>query len=307
MRPSTVINRIAALAVAAVTSVLAQGGMLAFTSEDAAFAYETAAGLVSNCTPRNAGTPGAVRAAAWLAKRAGAHGLPARLDRFQANVYADRFDFANVVAEMPGTDPKTPWIILLSHFDTAPNVAAGFQGANDGASTCGLLMALGRVLRRESRRRMNVMLVWTDGEECRIAYMPRDGFQGSKHLLETVRTRRLPVKAVICLDMLGDRDLNVVVPSNSSPGLKAIAQKAADAIGAADWFSLRETIAVKDDHSAFFDAGYPAIDLIDFEFGSAPGKNDYWHTPKDTLDKISKKSLFHAGRLVVGILDRLMQ
>ena len=305
MSASTSICRVAVFAAVTFLSVRAPGGALSFAPTDAAFAYETAAGLVSNCTPRNAGTPGAIRAAEWLARRATEQGVKAELDRFRANVYAERFEFANVVAELPGTDPAAPWIVLISHFDTAPTAAKGFEGANDGASTSGLLMALACRLARRQNRRWNVMCVWTDAEECRIAYMPRDGFQGSRRLLENIRAKGRSVQAVICLDMLGDRDLNIVIPANTTPFLRKLALRAARNAGVADKVTSRDSIVVKDDHSAFYDAGYPAIDLIDFEFGSAPGLNDYWHTPKDTMDKVSVNSLLLSGRLVAGMLELL--
>lgn len=275
---------------------------LVFTAADAEVAYATAAGLVKDCTPRNAGTPGALRAAQWLCPRAGA---TATLERFRDAVNDETCDFANVVLELPGTDRTAPWIILLSHFDTAPNVPPGFQGANDGASTSGLLVALAGVLRRSTRLRHNVMLVWTDGEECRIAYGPRDGFHGSRRLLGTVQRRGLGVRAAICLDMLGDRDLAIGIPANGAPELRRLALVAARRAGLADKVSLRDSVAVKDDHACFHDAGYPALDLIDFSFGSAPGLNDYWHTPHDTLDKISAESLRTSGRLAVELLNLL--
>jgi hypothetical protein len=47
------------------------------------------------------------------------------------------------------------------------------------------------------------------------------------------------------------------------------------------------------------------MDLIDFEFGSAPGLNDFWHTEKDTLDKISPHSLEVVGRTTLRLLSLL--
>ncbi len=61
-----------------------------------------------------------------------------------------------------------------------------------------------------------------------------------------------------------------------------------------------------DDHVPFLKAGMPAIDIIDFEFGSKPGLNDYWHTPEDTLDKVSPDSLQTIGRVVLRSLNKLM-
>ena len=63
---------------------------------------------------------------------------------------------------------------------------------------------------------------------------------------------------------------------------------------------------VKDDHVAFLEAGFKAIDLIDFDYGSAPGLNDYWHTEQDTVDKISEASLLKSGKLVCEMLNVLL-
>jgi hypothetical protein len=51
--------------------------------------------------------------------------------------------------------------------------------------------------------------------------------------------------------------------------------------------------------------GVPAVDLIDFRYGSKPGWNDYWHTPQDTLDKLSAESLQIVGRVVIEMMNRL--
>ena len=274
-----------------------------FKPSDARAAYGAAAALVRTCTPRDAGTAGGRRAADLIRLQATRAGLTARLDPFTAQSRDEIRSFVNVVAEIPGTDPTAPWIVLISHFDTKPGIR-DFQGANDGASTSGLLVALGSVLMRE-RRRENICLVWTDGEECRVAYSNADGFQGSRHLVKQFQSKRRTVKAAICLDMLGDRDLHIEVPANGTPALRTLAKQAAIKAGFSRRLSFQDEFQVGDDHSAFLDAGYPAIDLIDFTFGSAPGLNDYWHTPQDTLDKISSSSLFISGRIVVEIVNLL--
>ena len=60
-------------------------------------------------------------------------------------------------------------------------------------------------------------------------------------------------------------------------------------------------------------AGIPAVDLIDFRFGSeranyGPGgpDNAYWHTTADTLDKVSAESLKVVGDTVVVALPRII-
>lgn len=150
----------------------------------------------------------------------------------------------------------------------------------------------------------NLMMIWTDGEECFDSYGPDDGLWGSRHAAEMLKREKRPVKAVICLDMLGDADLQISLPANSSKALRNIVHYAAKKTGCKDKVrDIRES--VKDDHVPFLEAGYKAIDLIDFEYGSAPGLNDYWHTPEDTMDHVSEESLYLAGRLVTEILNVL--
>ena len=266
-----------------------QANPIEFTEADAHVALAAASNLVERCTPRDAGTMRGRLAANWILTPDGER------------------TFANVMVEFPGTKTNAAWIVVMSHFDTMPNIGEGFQGANDGASTSGLLIALANALRRAGRQPESIALVWTDGEECRKAYGPDDGFQGSRRLAETFRARQRQVKAAICVDMLGDKNLNITLPANTTPILKDIALAAATRIGAEKKIVYKDDIVVKDDHSAFLDLGYPSIDLIDFDFGSAPGLNDWWHTPNDTLDKISAESLLLSGRLTAEILNALQR
>lgn len=297
-------KRFGCLAVFLAAHVITAAAAVVFKPSDARIAFGAAAELVRACTPRDAGTAGGRRAADQIRLLAMRRGLNARLDPFAGQSRDEIRHFANVVAEIPGMDPAAPWIVLMSHYDTKPGIA-GFQGANDGASTSGLLVALGGALVRAGRRRENICLVWTDGEECRVSYQADDGFHGSRRLVQQFRAKKRTVKAVVCLDMLGDRDLLIEVPANGTPWLRNLAKQAAAKAGFPRRLAIQDELQVADDHAAFFEAGYPAIDLIDFTFGSAPGQNDYWHTSADTLDKISSSSLFISGRIVAEIVNLL--
>jgi Zn-dependent M28 family amino/carboxypeptidase len=261
---------------------------------------------VTNCTPRDAGTPAGRRAADWICAAARQAGAAARVDSFVALSRASLVSFANVVAEFPGSDPAAPWIVLISHFDTMPGIGNGFQGANDGASTTGLLLAFTRSLSRAGQLKENVMLAWTDAEECRVSYGRHDGFQGSRRLVEQFAAKRRAVKAAICLDMLGDRSLHITVPGNGTPALRKYAVKAAEKAGVPQMLSLRDAMVVGDDHGPFLKAGCPVICLIDFDYGTLPGLNNYWHTPLDTIDKISADSLYVAGRITAELVNLLV-
>lgn len=283
-----------------VAAVLAAA--LAFTPAEAHLAFETAGRLVERHTPRDAGTTGGRRAAQFILDAVSATGSDARLDAFEADTPCGRRLFTNVECEFV-SNPTGAWTVVVSHYDTKPGVKC--PGANDGASTTGLLVAIADALRARRGQRGNVLLVWTDGEESMKAYTDRDGFWGSRHAAEKLKASGRDVRAVICLDMLGDRELSVSLPRNSSPALRQIALLAARRAG--EEGLVREIPElVKDDHVPFQNLGFPSVDLIDFDFGSAPGRNDFWHTGEDTLDKISEGSLLRSGRLVSAMLDILL-
>jgi glutaminyl-peptide cyclotransferase len=195
--------------------------------------------------------------------------------------------------------------VLVSHYDTKSGISPDFAGANDSGSSTGLLLELARVIKSEKKEGPDILLAFVDGEECAVEYGRNDGLHGSKHLAEMLLKKygNQAIKGVIVMDMIGDRNLNVTIPMNSSHALASLALKAAHEDGQRLKFSLGNEII--DDHVPFIMKGIKAIDLIDFEFGSAPGKNDYWHTTADTIDKLSPESLGIAGRVVIRMINKL--
>ena len=295
---------VVAATVAGAVFTAASAAVVKFTADDARNAYATAADFVRHCTPRDAGTIRGRLAAAWIMDRVSRTGADAAIDSFKADSPRGVKPFANVVVEFPGTKPNAPWVVLISHFDTPPGIGGGFEGANDGASTTGLLIALAGAIRRAGKLPDNIMLLWTDAEECMVSYSENDGFQGARHALKGFRERRRAVKAAIGLDMLGDRDLHIQMPANGTVRLQNAVFEAAKRAGLEGLVSIgRDT--VKDDFAVFHDAGCPAVNLIDFNYGSAPGKNDYWHTAEDRMDKIGEESLLKSGMLVAELLNML--
>lgn len=274
---------------------------LRYSEANVRTAYETASNLVEKCTPREAGTLRGRLAANFLLDAAASAGANARLDVFTADTPVGMRHFTNVVA-MWNVNPTGKWVVVVSHYDTKPFTKC--PGANDGASTSGLLVGLAEAISDARQPPCNMALMWLDGEECMFAYGQNDGLWGSRRASEIWKTLNFPTKAVICLDMLGDADLRISIPRNSSPSLRALALAAARQTKNASIVSeLGES--VKDDHVPFATHGFPAIDLIDFEFGSAAGLNDYWHTEHDTIDKISMQSLAKSGRIVCCMINTL--
>jgi Zn-dependent M28 family amino/carboxypeptidase len=251
--------------------------------------------------PRDAGTPGAERAANWLAAELRSLGLDVTIDAFEDKMPLGRRTFYNVLARLPGQSSGR--VLLLSHYDTKAGIAPDFIGANDGGSSTGLLLALAQWLAHQPLR-YGLTFAFLDGEECLYGYGPNDGLHGSRHLARQKRDHDVPLRAVILLDMIGDRDLCFTVPRNSTPALKLLLLDAAEAQGVRDRIRLLDT-DILDDHQPFLDLGFHAIDLIDFDYGSRPGANNFWHTPEDTLDKLSSETLRQVGAVTLEMLHRL--
>lgn len=258
--------------------------------------------------PRPAGSDGAAKAASFLKARFEEYGLETTLDEFEEDTPLGPVVFRNVVARLPGSGGET--IVLGSHYDTKRGIGTGFVGANDSGSSTGVLLELARAVREAVPSGLlgaDLVFVAFDGEECAVRYGPRDGFHGSRRFVRRLKESGGVdlVRAMILMDMVGDRDLRVTIPANGTPWLRRLALDAAEDMGVRQQFGLFPG-AIGDDHVAFLEAGIPAIDLIDFTFGSAPGRNDYWHTEEDTLDKLSPESLETVGRVVLRMVDRLL-
>ena len=250
--------------------------------------------------PRDALTPGAEAAAKWLAAELSAIGLKPDTDTFDdpAPDGTSRL-FRNVTATAPGTGKGQ--VLLLSHYDTKAGISNSFIGANDGGSSTGLLLELAAYFVRNPPT-PSVTFAFLDGEECRRAYGESDGLHGSRHLARKMREAGQGTDAVILLDMVGDLDLRLTLPRNGTARLKTALLDAAAAQGLRSKVGLLSYDMV-DDHQPFLDAGFPAIDIIDFEYGSAPGLRNYWHTDADTVDKLSAESLRITGAIVIQLIS----
>ncbi len=256
--------------------------------------------------PRDAGTPGAEQAAQHLRARLQTAGLEAFIDSFPDLTPTGTQTFHNVFGRLPGQGRGL--ILLASHYDSKAGMEPPFCGANDSASSSGVLLELARLLAPITNLPPEILFVFFDGEECVRYYSELDGLHGSRHLARQLveNGKQNEVQAVILLDMVGDKNYNITIPQNTTPSLVRIALDAAEAEGIRASFSLYR-YAMGDDHVPFLAAGMPAINLIDFEFGSAPGRNDYWHTPDDNMDRISAESLGKTGRVVLRMLNTLIQ
>jgi glutaminyl-peptide cyclotransferase len=181
-----------------------------------------------------------------------------------------------------------------------------YVGANDGASSSALLLEIADQLRGKKLEGYSVWLVWDDAEEAMKAWTDADSLYGIRHLAQKWQDDGTlkKIKAFLLADMIGDADLNIDRDLNSTPWLEEVVYQAATRLGDQSHFYAREN-QVSDDHIPFMQRGVPCADLIDFDYGY---NNVFWHTPQDTVDKLSPKSLEIVGGTVletIRILDKM--
>jgi Zn-dependent M28 family amino/carboxypeptidase len=282
-------RRLPALALAALA--LAAVAAAAPPAFDGAAALRHVERLVA-IGPRVAGSPGGQRAREYIVgelKKIG--GVQVQVKPFEAETPHGRLAMANVIAVLPGR--RSEVVMLAGHYDTKHFTAFRFVGANDGGSSAALLLELARRL-AAGRRDYTYWLVWFDGEEARESWTARDSLYGSRRLAaDLARARQLP-RAMILVDMIGDRDLAIRRETHSAGWLTEIVWDAAARLGHGRHF-LRDALPVEDDHVPFLERGVPATLLIDFDYPP-------WHTAEDTLDKVSAESLAVVGQVLLEAL-----
>lgn len=222
-------------------------------------------------------------------------------DAFTAQTAAGVYPMRNIVAKIPGN--KDGIIVVAGHYDTNLPLPKTYVGANDGGSSMGLMLEMADVLRGKQMQGYSVWLVWLDGEEATVHWTDTDSLYGSRHLAQLWQQdgTAKKIKAFLLLDMVGDADLNIDRDTNSTVWLEDLVRDAAVRLGYQSHFFARQ-LAVEDDHLPFAKIGVPVADLIDFDYGY---DNVFWHTPQDTVDKLSPNSLQIVGDTVLETIRAL--
>ena len=231
------------------------------------------------------------------------------VDSFSASTPAGLLPMRNFIVRYPGK--KDGVIVLASHYETNyPLKDTGFVGANDGAATSALLMEIGNYLRAHPPEGYSVWLVFDDGEEAIRSWSASDSLYGTRHLAAkwSQNGTLAKIKAFIVADMIADKDLNIDRDLNSTPALEDLLLQAAKNTGHSAYV-FKNSNQVEDDHLPFKQRGVPVLDMIDIDYG--PHTNEmpdgYHHTPQDTLDKISPKSLQISGDLMLEVIRLINQ
>jgi glutaminyl-peptide cyclotransferase len=233
-------------------------------------------------------------------------------DAFTAGTVEGKFPVRNIITKFPGT--KDGIIVIMGHYDTNYWLrGTGYVGANDGGSSTAILLEFANQLRGDlhgggpgkKRDGYSVWLVWTDGEEAVKSWSDTDSLYGTRHLAEKWEKDGTlkKIKALMVLDMIGDADLDIQRNTDGTAWLLDLIYAAAERTGYQSHFYAMQG-AIEDDHLPFLKRGVPSADVIDLDYGY---NNVFHHTPQDTIDKVSPKSLQIAGDTILETVHLLDQ
>jgi glutaminyl-peptide cyclotransferase len=234
-------------------------------------------------------------------------------DAFTATTPIGPVRMHNYIVKFPGK--KDGIIVLASHYETNyPLKDIAFVGANDGACTTALLIALGQYYRGHPPQGYSVWLLFDDGEEA----IGNNGMSGSDQLYGVRHIAAkwssdgtlTHIKAFLVADMIGWKQMNIDRETNSTPWLLDLLARAGKDTGHSNYL-FKTSIAIDDDHIPFKDRGVPVLDVIDFEYGPAdpkrPGEYEFHHTAQDSMDKLSATSLQVSADLFLDLVKLIDQ
>lgn len=246
--------------------------------------------------PRPAGSPQLRQTRAYITRQMSALGLTVQEQPFTATTPLGRIEMVNLIVRLPGR--RTDRILVSGHYDTKLFKDAVFVGASDGGSSAAFLIELARVLKNRPGE-FTYDLVWFDGEEALVDwYHPSgtDNTYGSRYYVQAARQANAltSIAAMVLVDMIGDRELRIRRETQSTAWLTNLIWTAARRLNHQSVF-IDETTLVADDHLPFLAAGVPSVDIIDLDYPQ-------WHTPDDTLEHVSARSLQVVGEVLVAAI-----
>jgi hypothetical protein len=264
---------------------------------DGTLAYNHVAKLVS-FGPRPSGSQAITQAQDYITSQLSSFGCTVDTDAFSSETTpAGRLAMKNIVAKIPGE--REGIILLGTHYDTKR--LDNFVGADDGGSSTGLMLEMARRM-CEMRPRYSIWIAFFDGEEAvRLQWQDPDNRYGSRQMAAKMAASGdlKKVHAMILADLVGGKNLTLEREQYSTVALTDVIWGTAKRLGYGSIF-VSQSMPVDDDHLSFLQRGVPSADIIDLVNSAG-----YWHTPQDTMDKVSAKSLGIVGHVILESVREL--
>jgi hypothetical protein len=273
--------------------------------------YELKAHVYRLASPEFLGRagPGGARTSRHLAAAFGRLGLqPAFGDSFFQPIPSpladanstDTFLGRNVVAVLPGSDPKLKdeWVLLNAHYDHLGQRGGHlYPGADDNATGVAMLLEVAEhfALCPDKPRRTLVFASF-DLEE--------DGLRGSTYFATHPPLPMKKLKAALTADMLGRSMANVmdeyvfVLGSECSPRLRRLVEEVKPPTGLTAGRLGADLIGTRSDYGPFRDRQVPFLFL-------STGQHPDYHRPSDLPARIDYVKLWRISLWVRDLMRRL--
>ncbi len=258
--------------------------------------------------PRVPGTPAAQRAGDWIIRQMRSRADTVVVQSFTyTTADGKKLQLRNILARFrPELKDR---VLYLTHWDSRPIAESAATdaerkmptpAANDGASGVGMFVALGDALKKK-KPNVGVDLLFTDGEDYGQFGPPEvDVLIGAKYFATHLPSPDYHPLYGVLFDMIGDKDLRIpyeMISFQRAPEVVARVWQTAADLGYSDVFVEESGGEIIDDHVPLLDAGLHVIDVIDLTYPPH-------HTPQDTMDKISPRSLGIVGDVATALVTR---
>ncbi len=254
-------------------------------------------------------------AAAWIEGRMRAAG-----GRVERQTYVVRgVSFVNILARFgPEAGAR---VVVGAHYDACD----GLPGADDNASGVAGLLALAKILGQRAPKAPVELVAYTLEEPPHF----RHSSMGSVVHAKSLQAAKIPVRAMVCLEMLGTYEdkpnsqdypipgLGLIYPSRgnfiavvgdlASPFLVRKVKGAMTSASTVPVWSINAPAVIPgvdfSDHRSYWAEGIPAVMVTD----SAFFRNPRYHTAHDTPDRLDYPRMAHVLEGVCAAVRQLAQ
>jgi glutaminyl-peptide cyclotransferase len=266
--------------------------------------------------PRDPGSEGHKKGKEFLESELRKYADEVELQNFTYTGYEnEKLELTNIIAKFNPKSEKR--IFICAHWDCRPrsdqdkiekNKLLPIPGANDGASGCGIILELARIL-KQNKIDYGIDLVLVDGEDYGKESDLTNYCLGAKYFAANVPSTYKPVFGVL-LDLVGDKEAVFEKEGNSvqtAPDVVNMIWGIADKMKATT-FSGAAGHSIYDDHIPLNQAGLFTIDIIDADLvgaNTSVERRKYWHTQKDDMSNIGKETLQQVGAVLTKMIYSL--
>jgi hypothetical protein len=263
--------------------------------------------------PRNPGSEGHQKTKVYMVEKLQSYAGSGNVftQNFTIAGYNEKLELSNIIAAF--NLDSSDRIMICAHWDTRPraeedasNPDSPILGADDGASGVGILLELARLF-EDNPPPVGVDIILFDGEDYGKVGEQSKYFLGSRYWSLNPPVEGYSPRFGILLDMVGGKDALFPKEKYSNyyaPALVNEIWSIAAQLGYEELFVGQQGKAILDDHVVVNqEMGLPIIDIIRHHPDQeGHGFASYWHTHKDDLSVIDRKTLTAVGKVMAELI-----